>query len=199
MTVYSYLRVSSLLQDEQNQRQGVELKANSLNLSIEKYYIDKVSGITEINHRNLGKLLKRIKSGDVIIIAEISRLGRKLLMIMEIIKQILEKGVSLYSVKENFELKDDIQSKCLIFSFGISAEIERNLISQRTKEALAYRKAIGIKLGRPLGSKTKNSRILSLREKIIKHYYRYGNKSKTARKYKVSLKTVRKIIKENNF
>lgn len=198
MTTYSYLRVSSLIQDEQNQRVGVDKKAKQLGLKIDKYYIDKISGVTDPNKRNLGKLLKKLQPGDVLIIAELSRLGRKLLMIMSVIGEILNKQVNLYSVKENFELHDDIQSKVIAFAFGISAEIERNLISQRTKEALAYRKMQGKALGRPVGSKTVNGRIEKQKEEIIKYYLKCQNKSKTARKFKICLKTCRKIIQENH-
>lgn len=196
MTVFAYLRVSSLLQDEQNQRLGVDKKAEKLGLKIDKYYIDKVSGITDPNKRNLRKLLRRLQAGDVLIISELSRLGRKLLMVMKVIADILDKQVNLYSVKENFELHDDIQSKVIVFAFGISAEIERNLISQRTKEALAYRKLLGKKLGRPYGSKSINGRIERIKDKVIKHYTKYHNKSRTARKYKICIKTCRKILAE---
>lgn len=195
MTVYAYLRVSSLAQDEQNQRQGVEAKAKSLNLRIDKYIVDKISGTKDPNERNLGKLLRRIKKDDIMIVSEISRLGRKLFMIIQIINHILTRESILYTVKENFTVGDNIQSKVLIFAFGLAAEIERNLISQRTKEALALRKAKGKHLGRQFGAKIDFHKLNDHKEKILRAYRNGTSKAKLARKYKVCHKTMRKYIK----
>ena len=198
---YVYLRVSSLQQDEEMQRVGVDNLAKTKGLTIHKYVIDKVSGAKEPDERNLGKLLKKVKKGDIIIVSEISRLGRKLFMIIEIMKLLLEKGVKLYSVKDNFELADNIQSKVLIFAFGLSSEIERNLIAARTREALNRLKMSGRKLGRPLGSKSSYSKLDSHKTRLINDYHRGYSKTYLAKRYKVSIKTVRKYINmyENDF
>lgn len=198
---YVYLRVSSLQQDEEMQRVGVDNLAKLKGIKIDKYVVDKVSGTKEPDERNLGKLLRKVKKGDVIIVSEISRLGRKLFMIMEIMKSLLEKDVKLYTVKDNFELADNIQSRCLIFAFGLSAEIERNLISARTREALNRLKMNGVKLGRPVGSKSTYSKLDGQKTRLINDYYKGVSKSHLAKRYKVSVKTVRKYIKEyeNNF
>ena len=157
--IYAYLRVSSTAQDEQNQRQGVDVKAKKLGLSIDKYIIDKVSGIKEPKQRNLGKLIRRLKQGDVVIISELSRLARRVFMLFRILEKIISKKVLLYSVKENFTLDNSLQSNAMIFAFGLAAEIERELISQRTKEALTLKRKQGVILGRPRGSKTKHDKI----------------------------------------
>jgi len=104
--------------------------------------------------RKFGALLQRMQKGDVLVVSELSRLGRNLMQIMKILHDCMEKDDMVYTVKENYELGNNISSKVLAFAFGLSAEIERNLISQRTKEALARRKAEGHVLGRPKGSKS---------------------------------------------
>lgn len=98
--------------------------------------------------------------------SELSRLGRNLMQIMKILHDCMEKDVMVYTVKENYELGNNINSKVLAFAFGLSAEIERNLISQRTKEALARRKAEGQILGRPKGSKSQMRKLTGKEDDI---------------------------------
>lgn len=138
LMVYGYIRVSTDHQDCKNQKLGIETKAAILGLKIDKYIEDAgVSGTKEPDERALGGCLRQLRSGDVIICSELSRLGRKLFMIMRILEQCMQIGAKLYTVKDGYELGDNIQSKVLAFAFGSSAEIERELISQRTREALA--------------------------------------------------------------
>lgn len=193
--IYAYLRVSTALQDEENQRTGVDRKAKDLGFTIDKYIIDKVSGITDPKQRNLGKLLKKLKAGDILIISELSRLSRRVFTLFGIIKELVDKDVHVFSVKDSYILENSIQSKVLAFAFGLAAEIERDLISARTKEALAHKKAIGVKLGRPFGAKTKVHKLDQYKEKLLKEYENGTSKSKLAKKYKVCLKTMRKYIK----
>lgn len=151
---YAYIRVSTDKQDGANQKLGIEELCKRKNLKIDQYIDDEgVSGTKEPEKRKLGALLNNLHSGDVIVASEISRLGRSLFMIMRILEECMNKGVKLYTVKDGYELGDNITSKVLAFAFGLSAEIERNLISQRTKEALAMRKANGVVLGRKAGSR----------------------------------------------
>jgi DNA invertase Pin-like site-specific DNA recombinase len=153
--IYGYLRVSTDEQDVNSQRQGVDGFAKSKGMVIEKYITDEgVSGGKDPDKRNLGPLLSKVTKGDVIICSEISRLGRDLYMVMDILHHCMEVGAVIYTVKDHFTLGDDIQSKVLAFAFGLSAEIERQMIRQRTKEGLRMRMKTGILLGRPIGSAT---------------------------------------------
>lgn len=156
MTVYGYLRVSTDKQDCDNQKIGVEELAKKQGVPIESWIIDDgVSGTKEPEKRKLGKLLKRIKSGDVIICSELSRLGRRLFMVISILEHCMKIGAKVLTVKDGYELSDNVQSKVLAFAFGLVAELERDMISKRTKEALAAKKARGEKLGRAFGAKNK--------------------------------------------
>lgn len=193
--IYCYLRVSSLAQDEQNQRVGVLRKASELNVCIDKYYIDKVSGATDPDKRNLGRLLKVAKAGDVIIVSELSRFGRRLFMLFRILESLLKKGVRVYSVKENYNLDDSLQARIMAFAFGMAAEIERDLISMRTREALSKRKADGVHLGRPFGAKIEFHKLTDHKDHILKLYHSGVPKARIARKYRVTDKTLRKYIR----
>lgn len=158
--IYGYLRVSSDDQDVNSQKQGVEKFAQEKNWSIDEYISDEgVSGGKDPDKRNLGPLLKKINKGDIIIASEISRLGRDLYMVMDILHFCMERGCVIYTVKDHFSLGDDIQSKVLAFAFGLSAEIERQMIRQRTKEGLRQRMKLGVLLGRPLGSITEDENL----------------------------------------
>lgn len=156
---YAYLRVSTDKQDGQNQRIGVEALAKARGLIIDEYIDDEgVSGMKEPEKRELGKLMKKLKSGDVIIAGELSRLGRSLFMIFRILEFCLNNGVTVMTAKDGYTLGNDIQSKVLAFAFGMSAEIEREMISRRTKEALQKKREAGVILGRPKGRKTSPER-----------------------------------------
>ena len=150
---YGYIRVSSDKQTVENQRFEIQEFCKLKNVSIDGWIEETVSGTLPYNKRQLGRLLKKVKKGDVIICSELSRLGRNLYMIMEILSYCMRIGCSIWTIKDGYRLGDDIQSKVLAFAFGLSAEIERNLISQRTREALARLKAEGKRVGREKGSK----------------------------------------------
>ena len=152
--IYGYIRVSSDKQTVENQRFEINNFCKRNKMQIDGWIEETISGTKSYNKRELGKLLKRVEKGDLIICAELSRLGRNLFMIMEILNICMTKECRVWTIKDNYRLGDDIQSKVLAFAFGLSAEIERNLISQRTKEALARKKAEGVRLGRPKGKKT---------------------------------------------
>ena len=151
---YGYIRVSSDKQTVENQRFEINNFCERQKLKIDGWIEETISGTKNYNKRELGKLLKRVQKDDLIICAELSRLGRNLFMIMEILNICMTKECRVWTIKDNYRLGEDIQSKVLAFAFGLSAEIERNLISQRTKEALARKRAEGIVLGRPKGRKT---------------------------------------------
>ena len=148
---YGYIRVSTDKQTVENQRFEITNFCSQREIHIDGWIEETISGTKTYSKRALGKLLQKVEKDDLIICAELSRLGRNLFMIMEILNICMTKECKVWTIKDNYRLGDDIQSKVLAFAFGLSAEIERNLISQRTREALARKKAEGIRLGRLLG------------------------------------------------
>lgn len=172
--IYGYIRVSTDKQTVENQRFEIENFVSRENIQINRWIEETVSGTVSVEKRKLGTLLRKLKKGDVLIASEISRLGRNLLQIMSILHHCMKNEVQVWTIKDNYRLGTDIQSKVLAFAFGLSAEIERNLISQRTKEALARIKADGKHLGRPHGFRTmkrkldgKNKQLIGLLEKNV--------------------------------
>ena len=165
--IYGYIRVSSDKQTVENQRFEISNFCEKNSITIDVWVEETISGMTKVENRKLGKLLKKMKKGDVLICSELSRLGRNLLMIMGVLNECMNRDIQVWTIKDNYRLGSDINSKVLAFAFGLSAEIERNLISQRTKEALARKKAEGVVLGRPKGSKSAKTK-LSGQEKQIK-------------------------------
>lgn len=152
---YAYIRVSTEKQTIENQRFEINNYCENRNITLDSYVEEIMSGTIAIHQRKLGVLLQKLQKGDILIISELSRLGRSLLQVMGILNTCIQKEIIIYSIKENFELSDNINSKVLAFAFSLSAEIERQLISQRTKEGLARRKAEGIILGRPKGRQSR--------------------------------------------
>ena len=192
---YGYIRVSSDKQTVENQRFEIQKFCQREGLTIDGWIEETVSGTKSYDKRELGALLANISKGDLIVCSELSRLGRNLFMIMEILNQCMDKECRVWTIKDTYRLGDDIQSKVLAFAFGLSAEIERNLISQRTKEALARKKAEGVILGRPRGRKSTKVK-LSGKERIIKELRGQGvSISEIARIYKVNRNTVSSFIR----
>ena len=192
---YGYIRVSSDKQTVENQRFEITNFCNKEKISVDGWIEETVSGTKNYDKRELGNLLEKVKKDDLIICSELSRLGRSLFMIMEILNHCMEKECRVWTIKDGYRLGDDIQSKVLAFAFGLSAEIERNLISQRTREALARKKAEGVVLGRPKGRKSSKVK-LSGKEDFIKELRNQGvSISEIARIYKVNRNTVSAFIK----
>ena len=157
--IYGYIRVSSDKQSVENQRFEINNFCVSQQLVISDWIEETISGTKNYTNRQLGSLLKKVKKDDIIICSELSRLGRNLFMIMEILNICMTKECRVWTIKDGYRLGDDIQSKVLAFAFGLSAEIERNLISQRTKEALERKKSEGMILGRPKGKLSNSSKL----------------------------------------
>lgn len=166
MKVFAYIRVSTQLQTHESQKYEITRWCASRGMKIDNWVTESVSGTVAWEKRSLGRAIRKMENGDTIVCTELSRLGRNLLMIMSILNSCTQRGIMIRSIKDNFELSDSLNSKIIAFAFGLAAEIERNLISQRTKEALAAKKASGIKLGRPAGRSRKVAKVLSELEKI---------------------------------
>lgn len=196
--IYAYIRVSTEKQTVENQRFEIQKFATEQQLIIDKWISETISGTKDISERKLGPLLKRMKKGDVLIVTEISRLGRNLMGIMSILNQCMTKNTMVLTVKERYTLGNNINSQILAFAFSLSAQIERDLISQRTKEGLARRVAEGVKLGRRKGAKNKKYK-LEEKEHIIRQMLNEGkSKSAICRKLKCHLITLNKHLSRTN-
>ena len=165
--VYGYIRVSTDRQTVENQRFEIKNFCKRNNMKIDGWILDEgISGTKDPEKRELGKLLEKVKSGDYILCSELSRLGRSLMMIMAILNECMKKKVNIWTIKDNYRLDDDISSAVIAFAYGLSAQIERQLISQRTREALARKKAEGVILGRPKGSKSAKTKLTGQEKRI---------------------------------
>lgn len=194
--VYGYIRVSTDTQSVENQRFEINEYAKKHEMKIDNYIEETVSGTKNYSKRRLGKLLTRLKRDDVLIASELSRLGRNLYMIMDILHFCMLKEVKVITIKDNFLLTDNIESKVLAFAFGLSAEIERKLISERTKEALTRLKREGKHLGRPFGSTSVNKKLYPHKEEIFDALKKGVSKAKIAKKYKSHINAVYSFIKK---
>ena len=194
--IYGYIRVSSDKQTVENQRFEINNFCQREHLKIDGWIEETISGTKNYDKRELGRLLNKVQKDDLIICAELSRLGRSLFMIMEILSLCMKKECKVWTIKDNYRLGDDIQSKVLAFAFGLSAEIERNLISQRTKEALARKKAEGVVLGRPKGRKSSPEKYkLSGKEILISELLKNGTSHrKIAKICKVDRNTLARFL-----
>ena len=195
--VYGYIRVSSDKQTVENQRFEINNFCEKQNLEINDWIEETISGTKNYSKRQLGLLLRKVSKDDIIICSELSRLGRNLFMIMEILNICMTKECRVWTIKDNYRLGGDIQSKVLAFAFGLSAEIERNLISQRTKEALARKKAEGVVLGRPKGRRSSPDKYkLSGKVVLINELLKNGTSlRKIAKICKVDRNTLSRFLK----
>ena len=195
--IYGYIRVSTDKQNTKNQRFEIETYCTKEEIKVEKWVEETISSAKKIEERLLGKLLKQMKKGDLLLVTELSRLGRNLMQIMKILHDCMEKDIQVTTIKEKYQLGNNINSKVLAFAFGLSAEIERNLISQRTKEALLRKKAEGVILGRPKGSKTKKHKLKDSEEKLFSLLRNKRSFTQIAKKLNVHRTTVSKYVKAN--
>jgi DNA invertase Pin-like site-specific DNA recombinase len=194
--IYGYIRVSTDKQTVENQRFEIKRFCKQRNLKINEWVEETISGTVDIHERELGVLLNRLRKDDILICSELSRLGRSLFMIMDVLNQCMKREIQVWTIKDNYRLGSDISSKVLAFAFGLSAEIERNLISQRTKEALARAAAEGKHIGRPKGSRNKTLK-LSGKGKEIKKLLKSGlSKTKVAKIMGVHRFTLYRFLNE---
>lgn len=197
--IYGYIRVSSDKQTVENQRFEINNFAAAQNLHVDGWIEETISGTKSYDKRELGKLLKKVRKDDLIICAELSRLGRNLFMIMEILNLCMSRECKVWTIKDNYRLGEDIQSKVLAFAFGLSAEIERNLISQRTREALARKRAEGVILGRPKGRRSSRVKLSGHEETIRTLLEKRVSKTRIAKIFGVNRMTVDAFIKREEF
>jgi putative DNA-invertase from lambdoid prophage Rac len=197
--IYAYLRVSTEKQSVENQRYELLRFADEKKLSIDKWIEETISSTKKLETRKLGTLLADLQSGDVLLVSELSRLGRSLMEIMSILHTLMEREVAVLTAKEHYELGNTISAKVLAFAFGISAEIERSLISARTKEGLARRKAEGKRLGRPAGSRSKTSKLTGHEADIDRLLTAGVSHAAIARVIGVNRHTIAGYVKGKNF
>ncbi len=194
MAVIGYIRVSTDKQTYKHQRFEIEEYAKNQGLKIDDWIEETISSRKALKNRKLGALLENLRENDILITCEISRLGRSLLEVMRILETCLNKNCQVWTLKENYRLGNDIQSKVLAFAFSLAAEIERNLISQRTKSSLANLKASGKKLGRPFSAESKKLKLSKNVQKIQNLLAKGISKSKIAKILGVQRSTLRRFI-----
>lgn len=191
--IVAYLRISTEKQHLRNQQEEILRFASLRDMTIDRWLTEIVSGRKNGHERKLGALLRRMKRGDTLIVTELSRLSRTLTEIMSIMGHCLERGIVLYSTKDGYAFDNSINSKVLCFAFGLVAEIERNLISMRTREALAARRADGVVLGRRKGSCVKQQILLEQREDVKKMLRKGYSLAEICRTFGVSPKTFHRV------
>ncbi|MDR1865975.1 MAG: master DNA invertase Mpi family serine-type recombinase [Bacteroidales bacterium] len=194
---YAYVRVSSDKQTVKNQKFEIKNFCKKNGMVVDQWIEETISGTKTVEKRKLGDLLSKMRKDDILICSELSRLGRNLLMIMGILNECMNRDIQVWTIKDNYRLGKDISSKVLAFAFGLSAEIERNLISQRTKEALARKRAEGAVLGRPKGSRSKVKKLTGREAEIKAFLDKKISRSAIARLLCVHRLTVAEFIKEN--
>jgi len=165
--IIGYIRVSTDKQTTENQRFEILKFADEKNLKIDNWVEETVSGRKKYQDRKLGAIIDDVKKEDVIIVSELSRFGRSLMEVMSLLHKLMEKEAKVFTTKEQYELGNNINSQVLAFAFGLSAQIERDMISQRTKEALQRKKSEGMTLGRPKGSLSKTTKLTGKEDIIV--------------------------------
>lgn len=191
---YAYIRVSTDHQHVENQKHEINIFAQKKDIQINKWVDETISSRKPLQERKLGKLLKKLKKGDILIATELSRLGRNLLEVMGILQKCLEKDCQIWTLKENYRLGADIQSKVLAFAFSLASEIERQLISERTKNSLQRLKDEGKHLGRPYGFSYK--KLQKRHDKIKELLDKNVTKAEIARLMDCSWITLHRYIKD---
>ena len=192
--IYAYVRVSTGKQNLENQQLEIERYCKATGLTIGKWVQEKTSGTKQPQRRKLNIIMTECSEGDTVICTEISRLGRSLIMVMNVLQFFLEHGITVITIKDGYRLGDNIQSKVIAFAFGLSAEIERQLISERTKQGLNRARQEGKHIGRAKG-KLASSYKLSPYDSYIKEQMRIGRTKKSlASELHVDIKTLNRHL-----
>ena len=195
--IYAYIRVSTNYQTVQNQKIAIRAYAKYHRLHNIVWVSETISGTKNPEKRKLGELLISVKDGDTIIVTELSRLGRSLMMILNVLQSLLEKNVRVIAIKEGYELGDNIQSKVLAFAFGLSAEIERTLLSERTKQGLERARKQGKHIGRKKGQKPKKYKLTGKAAYIKRERSSGRSKLSLAKELGVTWVTLNKFMAKN--
>lgn len=197
MAIYVYLRVSTDAQDAQNQKHGIFEYCEAQGIDPDAVLEDTASGRVDWRTRKIGELLSTADKGDVILVSEVSRLARSTLQVLEILQLAAERKISLIVVKNGLRFDNSMQAKITATILGLAAEIERDFISMRTKEALAKRKVSGKRLGRPQGAIAKKYK-LDVKRVEIERYLKLGiNSTAIAKLVGVSRPTLRAWLVRN--
>ena len=191
----AYLRVSTIDQDTGKNKNEILRLANDKDFGKVVFIEEKASGKKSWKERKIKKIIDDLSDGDRLIVPELSRLGRSMLEIMEMLSIARQKGIYIYAVKGGWDLNGSIQSKVMAMAFSIASEIERDLISKRTKEALRARKAAGVKLGRPKGPG--KSKLDKYRDEIVALLKNGSTKAFVARKYGTTKPNLYNWLKKN--
>jgi DNA invertase Pin-like site-specific DNA recombinase len=196
--LYAYIRVSTDTQTVENQKFAIEEYCRENSLKVNKWINEIISGKIDVRQRKLGGLIGLMKKGDMLICSEISRLGRDMLMLMSVLNECVIKGVKIIAIKGNYRLENNLTSKIFAMAYSISSELEREFISQRTKDALARKKAEGVKLGHPVGVKNKNRKLLNKESEIQTLIRDKISIAEIARIFEVDRGTVSRFVKDMN-
>ena len=193
MSTYAYVRVSTEMQTLENQEFEIRQWCINNNITVDQWVSESVSGTVPWESRKIGEMLRGMQSGDRLICTEISRLGRSLLMVMAILNYCSSNGIKIQTIKDRFELSDSLNSKIIAFAFALASEIERNLISQRTREALAAKRAAGVKLGRPRGHTEKVRKVCIDRNAVEEMIAGGVSLASIARRYGIHRNTLARL------
>lgn len=193
----AYTRVSTGKQDLANQRYEIERFAERNNIIIDQWVEETISGTKDPSKRKFGEVINNVKDGDIIIASSLSRLGRNMYAVSGVLNELIEKKVQLLTIQENFRLSNDITAKVLSTCLLLVADLERQFISERTKAGLAARKAAGVKLGRPVGSKNAHTKLSGKENTIIELMNQGQSYSAIARIFHVDRSTLIRFLKNN--
>lgn len=191
--IYGYIRVSTEEQNLENQKKAISEK-----YEINEWVEEKVSGTIDYTKRSLGELITKLQNGDTLIVTELSRLGRSISMIFDIISELKKRKVRVIAIKNNFDMNpnnsNDIITSVIIFAFGLSAQIERQLISERTKQGLAVARAKGKRIGRQKGETVYYVKLRKYEADIMSKADKGQSINSLAREYNVQWGTMKNFI-----
>ncbi|MBP5343927.1 MAG: recombinase family protein [Alphaproteobacteria bacterium] len=199
MICIAYIRVSSDKQTCSNQHFTIQEYANTHHIHITRWIEETISSRKPLEKRELGILLKKMDKGSCLIVTEISRLARNLYELANILQYAIKKEIIVLSIKENYKFKNDIQSKIMAYTFGLAAEIERDLISTRTKMSLDKLKKQNIKLGRPIGPATRSLKLNKNQRKIQELLNKGISQAKISHLFRVHPSTMCRFLKQTHF